>query len=105
MDREEILKRAQAQSGGPDEREQQVLGVSFGFGAVLMVLVALALAAAALLRGGQAYDYAAIVFAYLAGTQAHQYWKTRRRSALVSAVAYAVVLAANLLLFLGGQYG
>lgn len=105
MDREEILKRAQSQSGGLDEREQQALGVSFGFGAVLMVLVALALAAAALLRGGQAYDYAAIVFAYLTGTQAHQYWKTRRRSALVSAVAYAAVLAANLLLFLGGQYG
>ena len=52
MDREEILKRAQSQSIGLDEREQQMLGVSFGFGAVLMALVALALAAAALLRGG-----------------------------------------------------
>lgn len=79
MDREEILKRAQSQSIGLDEREQQMLGVSFGFGAVLMALVALALAAAALLRGGAAYDYAAIVFAYLTGAQAHQYWKTRRR--------------------------
>ena len=48
MDREEILKRAQSQSIGLDEREQQMLGVSFGFGAVLMALVALALAAAAL---------------------------------------------------------
>lgn len=105
MDREEILKRAQSQSIGLDEREQQMLGVSFGFGAVLMMLVVFALAAAALLRGGQVYDYAAIVFAYLTGTQAHQYWKTRRRSALVSAVACAVVLAANLLLFLGGWHG
>lgn len=42
MDREEILKRAQSQSIGLDEREQQMLGVSFGFGAVLMALVALA---------------------------------------------------------------
>lgn len=81
MDREKILKRAQSQSIGLDEREQQMLGVSFGFGAVLMILVVFALAAAALLRGGQVYDYAAIVFAYLTGTQAHQYWKTRRRSA------------------------
>ena len=105
MDREEILKRAQSQSIGLDEREQQMLGVSFGFGAVLMMLVVFALAAAALLRGGQVYDYAAIVFAYLTGTQAHQYWKTRRRSALVSAVTCAVVLAANLLLFLGGWHG
>ena len=103
MDREEILKRAQSQSIGLDEREQQMLGVSFGFGAGLMVVFALA--AAALLRGGQVYDYAAIVFAYLTGTQAHQYWKTRRRSALVSAVACAAVLAANLLLFLGGWHG
>lgn len=105
MDREEILKRAQSQSIGLDEREQQMLGVSFGFGAVLMMLVVFALAAAALLRGGQVYDYAAIVFAYLTGTQAHQYWKTRRRSALVSAVACAAVLVANLLLFLGGWHG
>ena len=54
MDREEILKRAQSQSIGLDEREQQMLGVSFGFGAVLMALVALALAANLLLfLGGQ----------------------------------------------------
>ena len=105
MDREKILKRAQSQSIGLDEREQQMLGVSFGFGAVLMILVVFALAAAALLRGGQVYDYAAIVFAYLTGAQAHQYWKTRRRAALVSAAACAIVMAANLLLFLGGQYG
>lgn len=59
------------------------------------------LAAVRLFQGGQAYDYAAIVFAYLAGTQAHQYWKTRRKSALVTAVAYTLVLAANLVLFLG----
>lgn len=101
MDREEILKRAQAQSNGLDEREQKILGESMSFGAVLMVLVAFALAVAALLRGGEAYGYAAIVFAYLTGAQAHQYGKTRRKSALAAAVAYAVVLAANLLLFLG----
>lgn len=54
MDREEILKRAQSQSIGLDEWEQQMLGVSFGFGVVLMAVVALALAANLLLfLGGQ----------------------------------------------------
>ena len=42
MDREKILKRAQSQSIGLDEREQQMLGVSFGFGAGLMMLVVFA---------------------------------------------------------------
>ena len=36
MERDEILKKAQAERDGLDEREQQMLGVSFGFGAVLM---------------------------------------------------------------------
>ena len=36
MDRNEILKKAQAGNTGMDEREQQALGVSFGFGAILM---------------------------------------------------------------------
>lgn len=100
MDREKILKQAQVQSGGLDEREQQMLGLSFGFGAVAMTLLCVILAATELLQGGQAYDYAAIVFAYLAGTQAHQYWKTRHPFSLVTAVACTVVLAVNLVLFL-----
>lgn len=101
MEREEVLKQAQAQAGDLDEREQQMLGVSFGFGAMLMTLLCVVLAVVRLLQGGYAYDYAAIVFAYLAGTQAHQYWKTRRKPVLVTAVAYTLVLAANLALFLG----
>ncbi len=84
-----------------DEREQQMLGVSFGFGAVAMTLLCVVLAAVRILQGEHAYDYAAILFAYLAGAQAHQYWKTRRRSALIAAVAYTFVLAANLIFFLG----
>ena len=32
MDRDEILKKAQAGKIGMDEREQQVLGLSFGIG-------------------------------------------------------------------------
>ena len=102
MDREEILKRAQSRSGGLDEREQQMLGASFGFGAVLMMLLCVALAAASLLRGGGAYDYAAIAFAYLAGAQAHQYWKTRWTPALGAAAVCALVCALNLVLFFAG---
>ena len=100
MDREKILKQAQVQSGGLDEREQQMLGLSFGFGAVAMTLLCVILAATELLRGGQAYNYAAIVFAYLAGAQAHQYWKARHPFSLVTAVACTVVEAVNLVLFL-----
>ena len=100
MDREDVLKQAQAQSGGLDERERQMLGLSFGFGAAAMTLLCMVLAAAELLRGGEAYDYAAIVFAYLAGAQAHQYWKARHPFSLVTAVACTVVLAVNLVLFL-----
>ena len=36
MDRDEILKKAQAGAIGMDEREQQVLGLSFGIGGILM---------------------------------------------------------------------
>lgn len=98
MDREEVLKQTQAQAGDLDEREQQMLGEAFGFGGVLMTLLCAALAAARLVQGLGAYDYAAIVFAYLAGTHARQFWKTRRRGNLLMAAASAVVLAANLIL-------
>lgn len=101
MERDEILKKAQAERDGLDEREQQMLGVSFGFGAVLMAALCIALAAARIFQGEHAYDYAAILFAYLAGAQAHQCWKTRRRSAFVAAAVYIFALAANLILFLG----
>ena len=39
MDRDEILKKAQAGAIGMDEREQQVLGLSFGIGGILMVFM------------------------------------------------------------------
>ena len=100
MDREEILKRAQSRGRDLDEREQQMLGISFGFGGVLVTLLCVVLAAVRLSQGGNTYDYAAIVFAYLAGTQAHQYWKTRRKPSLIAAVACTLVLTANLVLFL-----
>jgi len=44
MDRDEILKKAQAGAIGMDEREQQVLGLSFGIGGILMVLLCVILA-------------------------------------------------------------
>ena len=102
MDREDVLKQAQAQSGGLDERERQMLGLSFGFGAAAMTLLCLVLAAAELLRGGEAYDYAAIVFAYLAGAQAHQYGTIRRMPNLAATIACALVAAANLTLYFLG---
>lgn len=99
MDREEVLKRAQAQAGDLDEREQQMLGEAFGFGGVLMTLLCVGLAAMRMVQGLDAYDYAAIVFAYLAGTHARQFRKTRQRGNLLMAAASAVTLAANLILF------
>lgn len=102
MDRDEILSKAQSQGGALDEREQQMLGASFGFGAVLMTLLCVVLAAAELLRGGSACGYAAIVFAYLTGTQAHLYGKTRRPAALGTALACALILAANLTFYFLG---
>lgn len=102
MERDEILKKARAQSGGLDEREQQALGSSFGFGAVLMALLCVVLAAVELFRGGQVYGYAAVVLAYLSGTQAHQYWKIRRWPAMAATVTYGLACAVNLILFILG---
>ena len=79
MNRDEILKKAQAGKIGMDEREQQVLGLSFGIGGILMALLCVILAILRLVNGQDAYDYASIVFLYLAGTELHLYWKTRRR--------------------------
>ena len=79
MDRDEILKKAQAGAIGMDEREQQVLGLSFGIGGILMVLLCVILAIIRLVNGQDAYDYTAIVFLYLAGAELHLYWRTRRR--------------------------
>ena len=102
MDRDEILKKAQAGNAGMDEREQQALGVSFGFGAVLMVLLCVALTVWRLVSGQDAYDYVAIVFLYLAGTELHLYGKTRRKSAALMAAAYGLVFAANMAMFAVG---
>ena len=102
MDQNEILKKAQAGKGGMDEREQQALGVSFGFGAVLMTLLCVALAVRRLVSGQDAYDYTAIVFLYLSGAELHLYWRTRRKSAALLAAACGLVFAANLAMFLAG---
>ena len=102
MNREEILKKAQAGKIGMDEREQQVLGLSFGIGGILTVLLCVILAIARLASGQDAYDYAAIVFLYLAGTELHLYWKTRRRGAALLAAGCGLVCAGNLAILLLG---
>ena len=102
MDRNEILKKAQAGNTGMDEREQQALGVSFGFGAILMVLLCVALTVWRLVCGRDAYDYVAIVFLYLAGTELHLYWRTRRRGAALLAAGCGLVCAGNLAMLLLG---
>ena len=102
MDRDEILKKAQVGKIGMDEREQQVLGLSFGIGGILMALLCVALTVARLISGQDAYDYMAIVFLYLAGTELHLYWRTRRRGSALLAAACGLVFAANLAMFLLG---
>ena len=102
MDRDEILKKAQARKIGMDEREQQVLGLSFGIGGILTVLLCVALTVARLISGQDAYDYTAIVFLYLAGTELHLYWKTRRRGAALLAAGCGLVCAGNLAMLLLG---
>ena len=99
MDRDEILKKAQAGAIGMDEREQQVLGLSFG---ILMVLLCVILAIIRLVNGQDAYDYTAIVFLYLAGAELHLYWRTRRRGLALLAAACGLVFAGNLAMFLLG---
>ena len=102
MDQNEILKKAQAGKGGMDEREQQALGVSFGIGGILMALLCVVLTIVRLADGQDAYDYMAIVFLYLAGTELHLYWRTRRRGSALLAAACGLVFAANLAMFLLG---
>ena len=102
MDRDEILKKAQAGAIGMDEREQQVLGLSFGIGGILMVLLCVILAIIRLVNGQDAYDYTAFVFLYLAGAELHLYWRTRRRGLALLAAACGLVFAGNLAMFLLG---
>ena len=102
MDRDDILKKAQAGKVGMDEREQQVLGLSFGIGGILMVLLCLVLTIVRLVNGQEAYDYVAIVFLYLAGMELHLFWKTRRRGSALLAAGCGLVCAANLAMFLLG---
>ena len=102
MERDEILKKAQAGNTGMDEREQSVLGLSFGIGGILMALLCVVLALLRLVGGQHAYDYAAIVFLYLAGTELHLYWKTRRRGAALLAAGCGLVCAGNLAMLLLG---
>ena len=102
IDRDEILKKAQAGAIGMDEREQQVLGLSFGIGGILMVLLCVILAIIRLVNGQDAYDYTAIVFLYLAGAELHLYWRTRRRGLALLAAACGLVFAGNLAVFLLG---
>ena len=102
MDRDEILKKAQAGAIGMDEREQQVLGLSFGIGGILMVLLCVILAIIRLVNGQDAYDYTAIVFLYPAGVELHLYWRTRRRGLALLAAACGLVFAGNLAVFLLG---
>ena len=97
MDRDEILKKAQAGAIGMDEREQQVLGLSFGIGGLCVIL-----AIVRLVNGQDAYDYTAIVFLHLAGAELHLYWRTRRRGLALLAAACGLVFAGNLAVFLLG---
>ena len=104
MDREEILEKAQAGKIGMDEREQQVLGLSFGIGGILMVLLCIVLTIVRLVNGQDVYDYMAIVFLYLAGMELHLYWRTRRRGAALLAAGCGLVFAGNLAMFLLGRH-
>ena len=90
MNRDEILKKAQAGKIGMDEREQQVL--------VLCIVLTIV----RLVNGQDVYDYMAIVFLYLAGMELHLYWRTRRRGAALLAAGCGLVFAGNLAMFLLG---
>ena len=102
MNREEILKKAQAGKIGMDEREQQVLGLSFGIGGILMALLCDILAILRLVNGQDAYDSAPTLFLYRAGTELHLYWKTGRGGPALLAAGYGLVFAGNLAMFLLG---
>ena len=102
MNRDDILKKAQAGKDGMDEREQQVLGLSFGIGGILMALLCVVLTTLRLVNGQDAYDYVAIVFLYLAGTELHLFWKTRRKGTALAAAAFGLVCAGNLAMLLLG---
>ena len=89
-------------SGTSGNGRDSVIATIYRACAILMVLLCVALTVWRLVSGRAAYDYVAIVFLYLAGTELHLYWRTRRKSAALMAAAYGLVSAANLALFAVG---
>lgn len=99
MNRKEILRKAQAERSEMDEREQAVMGESFGMGGIAVMAACILFAVLRAVEGQHAYEFAAVAFAYLTGLHGHQYLRTRKRKNLILGAASAVMTALDLAAF------
>lgn len=81
MDKEEILARVKNQ--GIDEREQQVMSQSFGFGAIVVVILCFIFSIIKAIEGQRFHEFAIIIFAYLSASNFYQYKKIGEKKYLI----------------------
>jgi len=94
MDKDEILKRSREENKYLDEREQQEVGNSFGFGGVIVAILCFLFSIIKAINGTHFYEFGVIIFGYLAGVAWHNYKITKKKNFLVQAIAnsFAVVI-------------
>lgn len=94
MEKEEILKKSRKDNEYLDEREEQEVGNSFGFGGVIISILCIIFSVLKAVNGERFYEFCVIVFGYLAGISWYNYKITKKKKILIQAISnsFAVIL-------------
>ncbi len=103
MEREEILRKAQAEGKNGDERETQVRDRSMKWTYLTMVLVAAVFAYIRGMKGQPMMDLCVTVCASVCVGQLYRYWKLKRRACLILGLITLLVAAVALVRFCMGH--
>lgn len=86
MKKEEVLEKSKNENLFFDEREDQELGTSFGYGAIVVCILCVFFSIINVIKGKTFYEFGAILFAYIAAVALRTYFITQRKKFLAQAV-------------------
>jgi hypothetical protein len=96
MRKEDILAKSR---NTRDEREQIVELHSFGFGGCVVATLVVVFSIWTAYRGGQFFDYSAILFGYLSASLLYTFKNTKNKITLLVGCFAAIVAVLNTVMF------
>ncbi len=87
MNKEEILKKSIEENRYLDEKQQNEVMQSFGFGGIIVALLCLFFCMMNAIKGKSFYEFTIIIFGYMAGYAWSSYRKTKKITFFIQAIA------------------